>query len=333
MRGDASKRDIGAPWQGSAIQAVPMTHPIWPLFDLQVRTPVLELRYIDDALATELAQLAARGIHDLTSCHSRFRGRTSPHRDSSVLRCSGIGRLAETSAAHWHLTLAAIVDGIAIGMTKPRRRPFCDVARVRERLVARSRTPRTRLGQGDARGHVASRLRGARSRCATTGAWQDNGPSLGVTRSLGYSTQGSRRAVRRGEAPSRCDSGWRRRLAATAARTTSRYTAWHLRCRSRIVIYSSAFTVSRAGRRSRAAAGCRPVVERRCRTLLAECAAGRAGCNSAVVIARTMSGFLPMAATTSRAKPYQLVGVWLVTWYTPLRRSRRCAGSSVPDPR
>jgi len=35
---------------------------------------------------------------------------------------------------------------------------------------------------------------------ATTGAWHDNGPSLGVTRSLGYRPQGSRRAVRRGEA-------------------------------------------------------------------------------------------------------------------------------------
>lgn len=41
-----------------------MTHPVWPLFDLRVRTPRLELRYIDDEMATELALLATKGIHD-----------------------------------------------------------------------------------------------------------------------------------------------------------------------------------------------------------------------------------------------------------------------------
>jgi len=33
---------------------------------------------------------------------------------------------------------------------------------------------------------------------ATTGAWEDNGPSLGVTNSLGYVANGHRAAVRKG---------------------------------------------------------------------------------------------------------------------------------------
>src|SRR6187551_2377269 len=41
-----------------------MAHPIWPLFDLTVTTPRLELRFIDDTLGPELAELAALGIHD-----------------------------------------------------------------------------------------------------------------------------------------------------------------------------------------------------------------------------------------------------------------------------
>ncbi|CAB4586671.1 MAG: hypothetical protein F2534_17845 [Actinobacteria bacterium] len=41
-----------------------MTHPVWPLFDLRVTTPRLELRYVDDDLALELAELATRGVHD-----------------------------------------------------------------------------------------------------------------------------------------------------------------------------------------------------------------------------------------------------------------------------
>ena len=40
---------------------------IWPLFDLRVSTPRLELRYVDDELGHALARLAAHGIHDPAS--------------------------------------------------------------------------------------------------------------------------------------------------------------------------------------------------------------------------------------------------------------------------
>ncbi len=41
-----------------------MAHEHWPLFDLEVRTPRLTLRYLDDRLAVELLAVAARGVHD-----------------------------------------------------------------------------------------------------------------------------------------------------------------------------------------------------------------------------------------------------------------------------
>jgi len=41
-----------------------MAHPYWPLFDLRLRTPRLELRLPSDADLVELAGLAAGGIHD-----------------------------------------------------------------------------------------------------------------------------------------------------------------------------------------------------------------------------------------------------------------------------
>ena len=50
-------------------QTCAMTHPVWPLFDLRVVTPRLELRYVDDALAVELAQLAAQG-HPRSRLHA-----------------------------------------------------------------------------------------------------------------------------------------------------------------------------------------------------------------------------------------------------------------------
>ena len=35
----------------------------WPLFDLRIVTPRLELRYVNDSDASELMALAAEGIH------------------------------------------------------------------------------------------------------------------------------------------------------------------------------------------------------------------------------------------------------------------------------
>ena len=41
-----------------------MTQKAWPLNGIRVVTPILELRYVDDQLAAELAELAEKGIHD-----------------------------------------------------------------------------------------------------------------------------------------------------------------------------------------------------------------------------------------------------------------------------
>src|SRR5437867_1177830 len=41
-----------------------MAHAYWPLFDITVRTPRLELRYPDDATLFELTAVVAQGIHD-----------------------------------------------------------------------------------------------------------------------------------------------------------------------------------------------------------------------------------------------------------------------------
>ena len=39
-----------------------MAHPYWPLFDLQVRTPRLELRYPDDELAFGLIDVSLKVV-------------------------------------------------------------------------------------------------------------------------------------------------------------------------------------------------------------------------------------------------------------------------------
>jgi hypothetical protein len=41
-----------------------MTQNAWPLNGIRVATPRIELRYVNEELANELADLAVRGVHD-----------------------------------------------------------------------------------------------------------------------------------------------------------------------------------------------------------------------------------------------------------------------------
>ncbi len=41
-----------------------MGHPYWPLFDLEIRTPRVTLRYVDDELARQMVDVAVAGVHD-----------------------------------------------------------------------------------------------------------------------------------------------------------------------------------------------------------------------------------------------------------------------------
>ncbi len=178
-----------------------MTHPVWPLFDLRLTTPRLELRYLDDELATELAELAAKGIHD--PAYMPF-GLPWSDVEPPMLQRNAMQwywrRRAELSAADWSIMLAAVVDGLVIGTSELFAKDF---------LILRQFTTGSWLGrayQGQGLGkemRVASLhlgFAGLGAEFAATGAWVDNGPSLGVTRSLGYEEEGRRRTVRRGEA-------------------------------------------------------------------------------------------------------------------------------------
>ncbi len=65
-----------------------MAHPHWPLFDLAVRTPRIEVRYPDDELLFELAALPADGVHEAAAMpflHPWTRA-PSPELERSALR-------------------------------------------------------------------------------------------------------------------------------------------------------------------------------------------------------------------------------------------------------
>lgn len=176
-----------------------MTHPVWPLFDLQVRTPRLELRYIDDEMATELALLAAKGIHppDFMPFAMPWSEEPSPQLERNTMQFYWRCR-AELSPAKWNIPLAVLVEGAVVGTTGLITHDF----QVLRTFETGSWLGREHQGAGIGKEMRIATLHlgflGFGAQRATTGAWEDNGPSLGVTNSLGYVANGHRAAVRKG---------------------------------------------------------------------------------------------------------------------------------------
>ena len=171
----------------------------WPLFDLEVRTPRLTLRYLDDELAAELVAVAARGVHDPATMPFLigWTDRPSPELEQEAMRFYWRSR-ADTAADSWRLLLAVVRDGEVIGSIDLAASGFPAL----RQFETGSWLGRDHQGKGLGTEMRTAALTlgfdGLDAEFATTGAWSDNAPSLGVTRSLGYTEIGRRRALRRG---------------------------------------------------------------------------------------------------------------------------------------
>ena len=177
-----------------------MTHPVWPLFDLVVRTPRLELRGITDDVALQLAELAAEGIHDPDFMPFAFEWTDvdGPQLLVNSLQHHWRNR-AETSPSSWNHNMAVVVDGEVVGSTGlltkdfPTLRVFETGSWLGRRFQGRG------IGTEMRRASLHLGFEGFSGRLATTSAFADNGPSLGVTAKLGYTPQGDLHRLRRGQ--------------------------------------------------------------------------------------------------------------------------------------
>ena len=176
-----------------------MTQAVWPLAGLAVVTPRLALRYITDDLGTDLALLAARGIHDPGTMpfSTPWTDVPSPELERNTMRFYWRNRV-ETTVEHWDLNLAAVVDGIVVGMCSIE----ADAFPARRTAETGSWLGREYQRQGIGREMREAALHlifaGFDADQATTQAWHDNAASLGVTRSLPYTHTGTSRPPRRG---------------------------------------------------------------------------------------------------------------------------------------
>ena len=171
---------------------------LWPLFGLRVTTPRLELRYPDDELARQLAELTVTGIHDPATMPFTIPWSDAP---ADVLPRNSLQFLWRNRASwtpeEWHCPLVVIVDGETVGVQGLEAKHF-GLTRTFE---SGSWIALAQQGRGIGKEMRAAILHlgfaGLGAQRAVTSAWHDNQRSLGVTRALGYEPNGTEVLVRR----------------------------------------------------------------------------------------------------------------------------------------
>lgn len=178
-----------------------MAHPYWPLFDLRVRTPRVELRYPSDDDCIALAAVAAQGIHDpdWLPFTVAWTDAPSPELERNALK-HWWGLRAATTPDAWVLPMAVSVSGRLVGIQAVSATAFT----VTKAVSTGSWLGRAFQGQGIGKEMRSAVLHlafaGLGAEVAYTGAWHDNPASLGVTRALGYEPNGEEVMPRRGVA-------------------------------------------------------------------------------------------------------------------------------------
>ena len=172
----------------------------WPLFELRVRTPQLELRYPDDETAAALADRAAHGVHDPDTMPFAmpWTDVKPPELQRNSMQYVWRTR-ADWTADAWDLPMAVWVEGEPVGVQGMMAKHF----KLRRSFETGSWLARSVQGRGIGKEMRAAMLHlgfaGLGADWAHTAAWHDNEPSLGVTRALGYTPNGETVDVRRNE--------------------------------------------------------------------------------------------------------------------------------------
>jgi RimJ/RimL family protein N-acetyltransferase len=170
----------------------------WPLFDLVIRTPRLELREPTDPELGELADLVAAGIHD--PAEMPFSIPWTDVATPALPRTSLQHWWAQRAAWHpdnWNFTGAVFVEGRPVGVQSALAQDFATLRAVK----TGSWLGRAFQGQGlgtEMRAAIVHFVfAGLGAQVAYSGAWHDNERSMRVSRSLGYEENGTTIELRR----------------------------------------------------------------------------------------------------------------------------------------
>jgi RimJ/RimL family protein N-acetyltransferase len=168
-----------------------MASSFWPMADLRLRTPQLELRWPSEADLHALASLAAEGVHDPATQPFAVSWTDAPpaERARGVLQYHW-GQWAAWKPSSWRLEMVVVRDGAVVGTQGMSGDNFA----VRREVATGSWLGRQYHGQGigtQMRAAVLSlAFEGLGAEHATSGAFDYNVASLAVSRKLGYRDDG-----------------------------------------------------------------------------------------------------------------------------------------------
>jgi RimJ/RimL family protein N-acetyltransferase len=175
----------------------------WPLFDVRVITPVLEIRLPRDEDLVDLVDEIVAGIHDPESMPftKAWTDDPSPRRERESLQWWWRQR-AEWAPGKWNFTGAVFVDGRPVGVQDLCAENFAQLRTVETGSWLGSRYQGRGIGKEMRAAILHLAFAGLGATEAYSGAWHDNDRSLNVSRALGYVTNGEVLGLRR-EAPDR----------------------------------------------------------------------------------------------------------------------------------
>lgn len=171
-----------------------MPHPFWPIYDVVVRTPRLELRLPNENELAELIKVADRTIYrqpDVVPFITDWPSRPSPERERGFVQYAWKAR-AEWTPDAWSLVMSPFIDGRPVGSQVLRSHQFRELRQV----GTGSWLAREAQGQGlgtemrSAILHLAFEGLGADE--AISEARVDNDSSANVSTKLGYESVGTR---------------------------------------------------------------------------------------------------------------------------------------------
>lgn len=177
-----------------------MTCTAWPLFDLVIRTPRLELRIVREADALELIELADHGIHDPATMPFAvpWTDVEAPERWYETMRWFGRS-IAECRPGDFRLPFALRSEGVLVGV-QDLLAPGFDGSRSVETGSWLGREHQGRgLGYEARIAALTVAFDHLGARCAATSGFADNVASLRVTEKADYLPNGESLRPRRGE--------------------------------------------------------------------------------------------------------------------------------------
>lgn len=173
-----------------------MLSTYWPLYDLRLTAPDVTLRYPTEADLGELAAEAARGIHepDFNPFSVPWATLPTPELERGLLQFHWRSR-GGWAPEKWDLVMAVEHQGQLIGTQSVQAEHFAQLGEVATGSWIGRRWQGRGLGKQMRAAVLHLAFEGLGAGVAHTDARVGNGASIGVTRSLGYEPNGTRRLL------------------------------------------------------------------------------------------------------------------------------------------